>query len=93
MNTLKTERPINGPTGNVAGWMFGLLVITVGILNLVLVHAVPGTVFLLLSLIYLPPVNKLVGVPLALKIILGVVIIWFTLGVSDLGDIIDKWLK
>ena len=79
----------------IIGWIFGLVVLTIGLLNLFLVHPVPGTVFLLLSLLYFPPVNtalknKLgITIPAAVKIILGVAIIWFTLGVSDLGDMID----
>lgn len=81
----------------VISWLFGLVVFTIGLLNLFLVHPVPGSVFLFLSLIYVPPVNTLLkertgfSIPPVVKIILGVVIIWFTLGVSDLGDMIDDW--
>jgi hypothetical protein len=45
----------------------------------------------------LPPANNLLrgrlgfSVPILLKIILGILIIMFTLGVSDLGDMMD-WL-
>ena len=80
---------------NLVGWLFGIIVLTIGLSNLFLVHPVPAIVFLLLSLIYLPPVTELIqqrtgfSIHPAIKIILGVVIIWFTLGVSDLGDIID----
>ena len=76
-------------------WIFGIIVFTIGILNLLLVHPVPGIIFLLLSLIYFPPVNdglmKRFGfsIPLVVKIVQGIIIIWFTLGVSDLGDLID----
>ena len=76
---------------------FGILVFSIGAANLVLVHPVPGIVFLLLSLLYFPPTDifliKKFGfrIPLVAKIILGIVIIWFTLGVSDLGDMIDDW--
>ena len=84
------ERIVNG--------VFGLIVFTLGFLNMILVHPVPGSVFLMLSLIYFPPVNELIrknfgfAIPLVFKIILGLILIWFTLGVSDLGDIIDGWL-
>ncbi|MBR0571462.1 hypothetical protein KB205_12580 [Microvirga sp. STS03] len=87
----------NRPTiWNIAGWLFGVLVIIIGILNLFLVHPVPGIAYLLISLIYLPPANayfrKKLGfaLPAIVKIILGIVLIMFTLGVSDLGDMIDK---
>lgn len=80
----------------ISGWLFGLLVLTAGILNLILVHPVPGIAYLLFSLLYFPPVNaylrKQFGfqIPLVVKITLGIVLIMFTLGVSDLGDMIDK---
>ncbi len=81
--------------GMISGWIFALILITIGILNLILVHPVPGAIYLLLSLLYVPAADdflkKRVGfsIPPVVKIILGVVIIWFTLGVSDLGDMID----
>ena len=82
-------------TSNIISWIFGIIVFTIGLLNLLLVHPVPVIVFLLLSFLYYPPVNDFLrkrfsfSVPLVVKIIQGVVIIWFTLGVSDLGDMID----
>jgi hypothetical protein len=82
-------------TLNIISWIFGLLVLTIGLSNLLLVHPVPGAVFILLSLLYFPPVTAVLrqraglSVPTVVKIALGIVIIWFTLGVSDLGDIID----
>lgn len=87
----------NRPTlWSISGWLFGLLVLAVGVLNIVLVHPVPGIVYLLLSMVYFPPANALLqkqlgfSIPLAVKIILGIVLFLFTLGVSDLGDMIDK---
>lgn len=77
------------------GWIFSIVVLAVGILNVFLVHPVPGVVYLLLSLVYLPPANATLkkrfgfSIPLVVKIILGIIIIMFTLGVSDLGDMID----
>ena len=79
---------------NISGWIFGLIVFAIGVLNVVLVHPVLGLVALLLSVLYFPPVNALLEkfgfrIPLFIKIILGIFIIWFTSGVSDLGDMID----
>ena len=79
-------------------WIIGLVVFTIGVLNLLLVHPVPGLVFILLSLLYFPPADKFFirnfgrPVPLWVKVLLGFVIIWFTLGVSDLGDMMDDLL-
>jgi hypothetical protein len=81
---------------SISGWLFGIIVLTIGVLNLLLVHPVPGIGYLLISLVYFPPANAYLKtrfgftIPLAVKIILGTVLIIFTLGVSDLGDMIDK---
>jgi hypothetical protein len=79
----------------IVGWTLGTIVAIIGVLNLFFVHPVPGIVFILLSLLYFPPAdvffNRCFGrpVPNICKIILFIVITWFTLGVSDLGDMID----
>ena len=76
-----------------SGWLFGLLLVTLGILNLLLVHPVPGLIYLFLALIFLPPISRAfekhfrLYIPVALKIILGILILWFTLGISDLAEI------
>ena len=83
-------------TLSIIGWIFGIIVLAIGVLNLFLVHSVPGVVYLLLSLVYLPPANAILkkkfgfSIPVIIKITLGIVIIMFTLGVSDLGDMIEK---
>ena len=80
---------------DVISWILGIIVFFIGFFNLVLVHAVPGITFLLLSLLFAPRVNEWIkeksgfSITLVVKITLGLVIIWFTLGVSDLGDMID----
>ena len=77
---------------NVISWAFGLTIFILGVLNLLLVHPVPGGVYLLLSLLFFPPVNTMFrkklgfSIPLAVLIVLGIVIFWFTLGVSDLAE-------
>jgi hypothetical protein len=79
----------------IAGITFGLLVLALGVLNAFLVHLVPGVVYGLLSLVYFPATNVYqrsrfhVSIPPGVKIVLGIVILWFTLGISDLGDMID----
>jgi hypothetical protein len=76
------------------GWAFGIAVFVAGLLNAILVHPVPGAAYLMLSLIYLPPANELMkkrfgfSIHPALKIVLGIILFFFTLGVSDLGDIL-----
>lgn len=78
-----------------SGWLFGALLVATGIANFVLVHPVPAAAYLLASLIYFPPssaaLTRALGwrPPVAIKVIAGVAILWFTLGISDLGDMID----
>lgn len=80
---------------SISGWVFGVIVLTLGVLNMFKVHFVPGIAYLLLSLIYLPPANAYIrrkfgfSIPLVVKILLGIVLIMFTLGVSELGDMIN----
>jgi hypothetical protein len=82
-------------TSHIISWIFGTTVFAIGVLNMFLVHPIPGVIYLLLSFVYFPPANAILkkkfgfSIPLLLKIILGIVIIMFTLGVSDLGDMID----
>ncbi len=82
-------------TSNVVEWLFALLVIAVGVANLVLVDPVPALAYGLAALVYLPPANAMlkdrcgISIHPAVKIALGIVIVMFTLGVSDLGDMIE----
>lgn len=84
--------------GNILNWVFGIIVFAIGLANLLLVHPAPGIIFLLLSLIYFPFINNVLrkkynfSIPFPVKLLLAIAIIMFTLGVSDLGDIIDKSL-
>lgn len=77
---------------NTPGWIFGALLIVTGILNMILVHPVPGIVYILLSTIYLPPAYSFIrekfgfSIPILIKIGLAIALIFFTLGVSDLGE-------
>jgi hypothetical protein len=75
-------------------WAFGILFFTIGVLNVFLVHPVPGVFYLLVSFAYFPPVNAILKerfgftIPLVVRIILGLAIVWFTLGVSDLAEML-----
>ncbi|MEX2349986.1 MAG: hypothetical protein WD554_03840 [Flavobacteriaceae bacterium] len=77
--------------------LFALLLVTIGILNIVWVHPVPGVIYFVLALVYVPPLYAWlkeqwgIAIHRVVKIFLAIAIVMFTLGVSDLGDIIDKW--
>ena len=76
---------------NIAGWLFGLVVLAIGLINTFWGNDPEFGIFLvLLSFIYFPPVNvlikKMIGfsIPAIAKILLGVFIIWAALGVGEL---------
>ena len=73
-------------------WLFAALVLAIGVANLMFVHPVPALGYALVSLVYLPPANALlrdrfgIAIHPVAKIALGIVIVLFTLGVSDMID-------
>jgi hypothetical protein len=89
--------PLKISVADIFNWMIGIIVFTIGFLNIVFVHPVPGNVFMLLSFLFFPPVSNWLlqrfnfRFPQTIKFVLAFLIIWFTLGVSDLGDMIDKF--
>lgn len=76
----------------VVGWILGAIIFTLGILNLFLIHPVPGLLYLLASMIFLPPTNFYleakfgISIPISLLLIFALIIFWFTLGISDLAE-------
>lgn len=74
-------------------WLFAILLILIGVLNMMQVHAVPGLIYMLFSLLYIPPVNHYfknkwgISIPGWLKFVVGFLIIWFTLGMGDLAEL------
>ena len=80
--------------GNFISWIFAILFFVIGVLNLWLVHHVPGIFYLILSILYSPPTNKLLkkkigfSISLAIKIVIGLFILWGTLAVGELVEIL-----
>jgi uncharacterized protein (DUF2132 family) len=74
--------------------VLGLIFFVTGILNAWLVHIVPGIFYVVLSLLYIPHTNALLKqklgftIPLALLVVLGFVVLWGTLAVGDLAEIL-----
>ncbi|MBW6480524.1 MAG: hypothetical protein K0B37_13940 [Bacteroidales bacterium] len=84
---------------DVIGWLFGLAVFAIGIINMFWGNDFGFGVFLLLlSFLYFPPVNVLIKkrfgftVHYLVKIFLGIFILWAALGVGELFDKIDLML-
>lgn len=84
---------VTGRISNVVGWAFTFLFAIIGILNLILVHPVPGLFYLVLATVYPPLTDQLIrskfgfAIPLVVKIVIGLVVLWGTLAVTDLADI------
>lgn len=93
MEELKQNIKMQAPGfANALSTLFGIILVVVGILNIILVHPVPGIAYLLISLLYFPFTNDFLkrktghAIPGIVKILLAIVLFFFTLGVSDLGD-------
>jgi len=88
----------SSPTRNIICWTFGMLFFVIGILNMILVHVVPGIIYVLISLIYLPTVDTWMkaklgfSIPFIAKVIVGLVILWATLAVGDLMEVFEGYM-
>lgn len=73
--------------------VFGLVFITIGVLNIIKVHPFPGVFYIIVSILYFPPTNWFLkntfkfSIPFGLKLILFILIMWPTLAVGDLAEI------
>ncbi|HCE57320.1 MAG TPA: hypothetical protein DER09_05825 [Prolixibacteraceae bacterium] len=81
------------------GWLFGILVLAIGIVNIFWGNDMFFGVFIvMLTTVYFPPfniaLNKLTGfsIPVWVKIVLGLFILWAALGVGELFDKVDMML-
>ena len=82
--------------GNIISWLFGIAVFAAGVINTFWGNdSIFGVFLVLLSFIYFPLVNVIVRkrfsllIPVVVKIILGIFIIWAALGVGELFAKID----
>jgi len=79
---------------NLTSWVFCLIFLVLGILNMFLVHVVPGGFYILLALFYYPPITTFLkirlgfSIPPVAKIILGIIVLWATLAVGELAEMV-----
>ena len=87
---------------DIISWLFGIVVVAIGLVNLFWGNDTGFGVFLLLlSLVYFLPVNailrKLTGLSIPklgiVKIVLGIFILWASLGVGELFDKIELMMN
>ena len=80
-------------------WIIFLLFIVIGVLNIILVHPVPGIIYIVLSMFYFPPFCEFIkrklhfSMPIAIKVVIAVFVLWFTLGVGDLMELFEAWMN
>jgi hypothetical protein len=88
----------------VIGWIFGITVFAAGVVNTFWGNDPEFGVFiLLLSFVYFPPTTNILSaiskqavgfpVPKIGKIVVGIFIVWATLGVGELFDKIDLMMQ
>jgi len=83
---------------NPYSWILFIIFFSIGVLNILLIHPIPGIIYVLLSTVYLPPFSKYLNVkfrikiPIIFKVILAFFILWFTLGLSDLMELFEAFL-
>ncbi len=94
-----TTRSHNTAPHRFVSLIFATLFIAIGILNMIYVHWVPGVFYLLLALLYLPVTNTILfrntghAIPIWIKVLSGLIILWATLGVGDLMEVFEAWLR
>lgn len=84
---------------NAVSWMFGVIVLAIGLVNIFWGNDPLFGLFIALSaLVYVPQLNTLVKkitgfrIHFVVKILLGLFILWAALGVGELFDKIDMML-
>jgi|GEM_PF-1455463 len=75
-------------------WFFFVILLVVGVLNLVLVHPVPGIVYLFLALLCLPWTNTFLmekfnfKIPFAVQIVLFLLFMWYSLAMGEVWEML-----
>lgn len=95
-NLTKIPMTNTSNASNTISWIFGIIVFAIGVLNMFWGNDPEfGFFLLLLSFVYFPPINSVLkertdfSIPLLLKILLSLFIIWVVLGVGELFSKID----
>ena len=96
----KTIMTNKSQVSSTLSWLFALTVFAIGIVNTFWGNDPGFGIFLiLLSLVYLPPLNVMLkekaglAIPAIAKIALGLFIVWASLGVGELFDKIDLMMS
>lgn len=78
---------------NILSWFFGLVFISIGILNIIHIDLPTGIFYFAISILFVPPFEQVfrryfkLYIPYILRIILAFIVLWITLAVGDLAEI------
>ena len=74
-------------------WILGTIFLLIGVLNIIYIDFLTGVFYILLSFLYVPPIEVLTeeklgfALPNWLKAIIWILIMWGTLAVGDLAEL------
>jgi hypothetical protein len=80
----------NSVSWNIISWFLGVLFLVLSVLYAIFIHFIPAGIYLLLSLLYLPPVVRFIkqktgfGISPIILGILAFFVLWYTLAVGEL---------
>lgn len=90
----------NAHFSNAVSWLFGIAFFAIGTINVLWGNDPGFGVFIIvLSLVYFPPMTARLkektglSIPVLIKVLLGIFILWAALGVGELFDKIDLMLE
>lgn len=96
---MKTSKRKKSTIWDKLNWFFWFIFFGIGVLNMIYISIVPGIIYILISLIYLPPFNRYLKTKYnfefapIIKIIIAILVLWFTLGVSDLFEMLERAMR
>lgn len=99
-NNSATINPTTSIAGNIISWFFGIIAMVIGLINMFWGNDPGYGIFIfLLGFVFIPPATALfkkisgISIPLFIKILLALFILWSAVGVGELFDKIDLMLN
>ena len=68
---------------------FIIIFFILGILNILLVHIIPGIIYLVIAILFLPKSREKFRISDKLMILFAIIILWGTIAVGDLFEIFE----
>lgn len=90
--------------GSISVWnlgsvlFFGLFLL-VGLLNVWYINPIIGAAYIILAMLYIPALDRAVTnqfqiiIPRGLKFLIALLVLWATLAVGDLYEVLGSWMR